>query len=80
MAKFTTEELIDANEKCEQLFKIIFSIPKDDETYDLLDSAFQRIWDAKRSIARRLPLDYIRREVPDPPPAKGEGIDRRCLR
>ncbi len=80
MAKFTTDELIETDEKCEQLFKIIFSIPKDAETYDLFDSAFQKIWDAKRSIARRLPLDYIRRDVPDPPPSKGEGIDRRCLR
>ncbi len=71
MAKFTTEELIETDEKCEQLFQIIFSIPKDDETYDLFDSAFQRIWDAKQSIARRLPLDYIRRDVPDPPSRQG---------
>lgn len=75
MAKFTTDELIDADEKCEQLFQIIFSIPKDDETYDLFDSAFQKIWDAKRSIARRLPLDYIRREVANPKSRHG-----RCVR
>ena len=74
MAKFTTEELIDANEKCEQLFKIIFSIPKDDETYDLLDSAFQKIWDAKQSISQRLPLEYIRREVSTP----NKGSETQC--
>ena len=73
MAKFTEQELIEANEKCEQLFKIIFSIPKDDETYDLLDSAFQRIWDAKRSIEKRLPLEYIRREIPDSQPCRERG-------
>jgi hypothetical protein len=73
MAKFTEQELIEANEKCEQLFKIIFSIPKDDETYDLLDSAFQRIWDAKRSIEKRLPLEYIRRKIPDSQPRSERG-------
>ncbi len=72
MAKFTEAELIDANEKCEQLFQIIFSIAKDDETYNLLDSAFLRIWEAKRSIERRLPLEYIRRDVPDPPSRRGK--------
>ncbi len=66
-SEFTLEELFEANEKCEKIIEMIISIPRDDETYDLLDKAFRLVWDAKQNIAMRLLLDCLQRGEPFPP-------------
>lgn len=71
-SEFTSEELFKANEKCNKIIDMIISIPRDDETYDILDAAFQKVWSAKQNIATRLVADRMRRGLPLPPPPPWE--------
>ncbi len=60
---FSKKALSSANEKCDKIIALLISIPMDDETFGDLDIAFQRVWDAKQSIEKRLLIEYARKRA-----------------
>ena len=59
---FTVRDLYNANVKCDRILTLLRKIPTDDETYHNLSIAFQKIWNAKQNIEKRMLVDYAQRK------------------